>query len=113
MKGTSACVVGPKAYEWEVPKINGISQLQCFEYKSSGVIIAHKSHNVGPGVTLKSKKFEYSSVPVQEMVAIQHAPFTSTDGSKDNAFLPRQRMRDSQVLTRDVSICQMWLEWEE
>ena len=33
--------------------------------------------------------------------------------AKDNAFLPRNRIRDGQVLTRDVSICQMWLEWEE
>ena len=30
-----------------------------------------------------------------------------------NAFLPRNRIRDGQVLTRDVSICQMWLEGEE
>ena len=110
VKGTQAAVCGPKSYEWDIPKIPGISTLQCFDYKSSGVILARKSYNVGPGITLKSKKYEFANIPAHDMAAIQHAAFDETEGSKNNLFQPNKRVRDSKVLTRDVPACQMWLK---
>ena len=110
MKGTSAAVVGPKPYSWVVPKIPGISSLQCFEFIKPGVILARKSHNVGEGVTLKSAKYQHSAIPTGDMVAVHHAAFSSTEGARDNLFEPNpNRERDSQVLTRDDTSFQMWM----
>ena len=109
MKGTSAAVVGARSYEWAIPKIPGISTLQCFDYLKQGEIRARKSHNVGPGIVIKNVKYQYANIPVLDMAAIQHAPFKVTEGSQNNVFAPNIRDRDSKVMTRDVHFCQMWL----
>ena len=108
VKGTSAAVVGAKTYEWDVPKIPGISTLQCFEYVKSGVILVRKSHGVGKGLLMKHARYAYESIPVQDMAAVQHVPFKETERSKDNIFAPKMRERDSKVMTRDVTTSQMW-----
>ena len=60
---------------------------------------------------MKNAKYQYNNIPVLDMVAVQRAPFTSTKGSENNLFEPNMRVRDSQVLTRDVPIfIQMWLK---
>ena len=94
-----------------VHPVQGISKLMCFEFVRPGEILARKSHGVGMGITLKSPKYQHSNIPVLDMVGIERAPFNSTEGARNNLFIPGNRERDSQVLTRDVSVFQMWLEF--
>ena len=85
---------------------------QCFDYVGNGEILVRKSYNVGKGLLMKNKKFEYENIPVQHMSAIPHPtikPFGATKGSRDNVFQPNMRVRDSQVLTRDDTSFQMWM----
>ena len=80
---------------------------QCFDYTKPGQILVKKSYGVGKGTTLKNPRYNYDQIPTQHMAGILKVPFTKTDGSADNVYNPKERERDSQVLTRDVPICQM------